>query len=160
MYKLGILGFILIVVATGMIARQAWYLTWPSVQAEVLDTQINARMTQDSRSGEEYPLYQPEIRFRYQRENGQSQLAKGTASFWSRDRNEAEKHLTPFHPGSRLEVRPDPKHPDRVRYDVAPISSSIHVLLYPLCFGVGLIIVAFLLHRVERRHAESSNGRT
>jgi len=152
-YKLRIMGCILVLVVSGTIIWQAWYLSWPLVQAEVLGAQVNERMTQDSQRGEEYPLYQPEIRFRYLRENGQCQLATGTSSFWSRDRNEAERVLTSFRPGVRVEVRRDPKHPEHVRFDVLPISESIRMFQKHLAFGIGFIIVSFFaqyLHRARR----------
>ncbi len=153
MWKLGIGGFILVLVVSGTIIRQAWYLSWPLVQAEVLGAHVNERMDQDSRRGEEYPLYQPEIRFRYLREDGQSQLATGTSSFWSRDRKEAERVLASFRPGVRVEVRRDPKHPENVRFDVMPILESIRMFQKYLAFGTGFIIVSLFgqyLYRVRR----------
>jgi len=149
-YKLRIMGCILVLVVSGTIIRQAWYLSWPLVQAEVLGAQVNERMTQDSRRGEEYPLYQPEIRFRYLRENGQSQLATGTASFWSRDRKEAEKVLASFRPGARVKVRRDPKHPGHVRFDITPIFESIRMFQKHLAFGIGFIIVSIFAQHLYR----------
>jgi hypothetical protein len=121
--------------------RQYTMMTqWPSVEAEVVKSQVTHHQSQSSRSTTTSDMYTAEIVFRYSVE-GRDYLTPSTTGYSSSSYPEMKRRADSFPPGSRPTIQYNPLDPNDIRFNAG---YNFDFFFLPLLLGgMGIVFTGF-----------------
>ena len=119
-------------------------LSWPTVDAEVVESRIITGSSSSSRNRGSTPTYDVQVTFGYTVDGKpfSSQTASGSSTS---SRSSAESRLTTYSPGTRHEIRYRPDDPNVIQFEVTPFK------VYLLPGGMLAMSAVFLFFGVLSR---------
>lgn len=147
-----IVGIALAVLGFALTVRQIGYLRWPAVNARVTAARILQRQTSDAPGKAQYPIFRPEVTYRYDDGGGQTHEATTLADRWVKTTVEAQRFLDRYPVGSEPRISSNPRDPDQVRFGVG---MNVATLWQPLASFAG----AALCFSLARAMARAARGR-
>ena len=146
----GGVGVVLLGVAVWTGNRQHTILTeWPTVEAEVVKSEVTHHQSQRSDNTSTTDMYTAEIVFRYTL-NGKEFITPSTTGYSSSSYPEMKRKADAFSPGSRHALRYDPNDPNDVRFNTG---YNLGFFFLPLLMGgMGIVFsgIAVLFLRFSR----------
>jgi hypothetical protein len=121
--------------------RQYTIMTqWPSVEAEVVRSQVTHHQSQSSRSTTTSDMYTAEIIFRY-RLKGRDYLTPSTTGYSSSSYPEMKRKADSYPPGSRHVIQYNPEDPNDIRFNAG---YNFGFFFLPLLLGgMGIVFSGF-----------------
>jgi Protein of unknown function (DUF3592) len=148
-----LLGKIFTVVGVILLGCSGWSMkrrhevlnSWPSVDAEVIESKVERFTTYSMHSSVEVPMYRAQITFRYT-VNGKSHVSFSASKSGTSNFANARHQADLFGPGTHHEIRYNPSNPNDICYDAA---DKLGFFSLPLLFagmgilfgGIGLILL-------------------
>ena len=107
--------------------------TWPTVDAEVIKTQINVTHERSTRTGFRTTRYETEIEFRYT-VGGKEYTSRSTPGYRTGRYSIMKRIADTYAPGTHHPIRYNPEYPNIILFNVG---YNFGFFMLPLTFGVG-----------------------
>ncbi len=135
-------------VGLGLLAGAGWtgnrqytiMTQWPTVDAEVVTSQVTHHQSQSSRGSTTSDMYTAEIVFRYSL-SGQEYTTHSTTGYSSSSYTEMKRKVDSYPAGSRHLIRYNPLDPDDIRFNAG---FNFGFFFLPLLLGgMGIVFTGF-----------------
>jgi hypothetical protein len=146
-----VIGVLLVSVSVGLAWRRHRMNELPAIDVLVTGMRIAREIGRDKPGGLTYPIFRPEVQYRYLGPGGQPLEETAWAGQWSKEEAPALRLAEKYPPGAGAVVTKNPSAAGVIRLDAAEARASGWPAWILLLLGVGFALLSFTAGRRRTR---------